>query len=337
MNNITINQNFNGIFYKIIDKEKKNRGYLIAAVHAALFEGTIQPKAFSDHVKKRFAKTLSLIVEVNPLKQPQKIKERFDEQRKANFVMDYELMIEASKENKEIKELETVDFHISICTELVAANQKKQIKILEEISAQVMASEKYEKCELLNEKRMQLQEYIKKNDEICKEISSLKFSESEEKEKQIKEKTIQEKEYRNKINELTNEIVKLHADEEVIRCTTKIQNIYKENNKEYIEFMKGIYETSDESKMDWAIKFDTPPEMFKEFWEDRNVGMADKIDDILLKAPGRHFIAVGKGHLVGQMGIAALLREKGWIVERINRDSLIFKDKEDEVIGECYF
>lgn len=326
MNNITSNPSFNGIFYKIKDNENKTRGYLLGAIHNGLIEGTKQPKAFSEPLMKRFAKTNSLIVEVNQLQK--RCKDAADDQRKTSFYMDYELVIKASNENKEIKELETLDFQIYITNKVVTHNKQEQIKIENEITAQVLASEKYEKCELLGKKIEQLQEYAKKKDQIGHEILNLRFlrifEPNEEKEKQIEEKRKQKKEYKNKIKELTQEIIDLQQDEEIIRYRKKIQNIYNEKNKEFTEFMKSIYEISDEAEIEKFIKFGFSPEMAKEYWDDRNVGMVDKINDVLLKVPGRHFIAVGKGHLVGQMGIAALLRAKGWNIEQIKCDSLIF-------------
>ena len=49
--------------------------------------------------------------------------------------------------------------------------------------------------------------------------------------------------------------------------------------------------------------------------EDRNHGMADKVDLWLRSRPESVFVVVGAAHLLGEEGVVSLLRQKGWTVE----------------------
>ena len=53
----------------------------------------------------------------------------------------------------------------------------------------------------------------------------------------------------------------------------------------------------------------------KALFADRNVKMAGKIDGYL-KGSGTYFIVIAAGHLGGKEGILALLKEKGYAMER---------------------
>ncbi len=52
--------------------------------------------------------------------------------------------------------------------------------------------------------------------------------------------------------------------------------------------------------------------------DDRNVAMADKIED-MLKGDTDIFVVVGAGHFAGDMGIVSLLGKKGYKVEQVRR------------------
>ncbi|MBQ7160413.1 MAG: TraB/GumN family protein, partial [Clostridia bacterium] len=52
---------------------------------------------------------------------------------------------------------------------------------------------------------------------------------------------------------------------------------------------------------------------------DRNIGMADKAEEYLA-AGQKTFFAVGTGHMVGEGGIADLLTQRGYTVEKIPVD-----------------
>ena len=49
--------------------------------------------------------------------------------------------------------------------------------------------------------------------------------------------------------------------------------------------------------------------------------MSDVIQSyLILNEPNsRAFVAVGAGHLVGELGIVNLLRQKGWALQKIDR------------------
>lgn len=52
------------------------------------------------------------------------------------------------------------------------------------------------------------------------------------------------------------------------------------------------------------------PEMFERLFVARNRAMIERLVE-MAKAPGRYFVVVGAGHLVGRSGIVELLRERG--------------------------
>jgi hypothetical protein len=56
-------------------------------------------------------------------------------------------------------------------------------------------------------------------------------------------------------------------------------------------------------------------EFYEKVFYDRNRGMADGIE-ALLERPGRYFVLVGAGHLVGDRSIVSHLRQRGYTVER---------------------
>jgi uncharacterized protein YbaP (TraB family) len=49
---------------------------------------------------------------------------------------------------------------------------------------------------------------------------------------------------------------------------------------------------------------------------ERNIGMTKKIEEYL-KLPGRYFVCVGAGHLIGDRGILKLLKDKDYKVEQV--------------------
>ncbi|HEY9786661.1 MAG TPA: TraB/GumN family protein [Candidatus Obscuribacterales bacterium] len=51
--------------------------------------------------------------------------------------------------------------------------------------------------------------------------------------------------------------------------------------------------------------------------DDRNIGMAAKLEQLLKTKPGPHFVAVGAAHMVGETGLPNLLKKQGFSVEQI--------------------
>ncbi len=86
----------------------------------------------------------------------------------------------------------------------------------------------------------------------------------------------------------------------------------------------GAWKTGDETRLLEAMNRDTRDlpaaareELVRIFYRNRNEAMTEKISDMLLTGSEPHFVAVGAGHLPGDMGIVALLRKKGFEVSRL--------------------
>ncbi len=56
-------------------------------------------------------------------------------------------------------------------------------------------------------------------------------------------------------------------------------------------------------------------EIYDKLFYDRNASMTQKIE-VMLKQPGRYFVVVGSGHLIGEKGIVNVLLKNGYNVER---------------------
>jgi len=63
---------------------------------------------------------------------------------------------------------------------------------------------------------------------------------------------------------------------------------------------------------------DSMQEFYAMLLDDRNVGMADKIDD-WLREDKDIFVLVGAGHFPGEKGIVKLLKDKGWGVRQLEQ------------------
>lgn len=85
--------------------------------------------------------------------------------------------------------------------------------------------------------------------------------------------------------------------------------------------MMAKWRAGDDKGLDYILTKDTRkhPELLPvqdKMLYDRNITMTAKIETML--ASGKtHFVAVGSGHMVGDKGIVALLRKKGYQVEQI--------------------
>jgi uncharacterized protein YbaP (TraB family) len=58
------------------------------------------------------------------------------------------------------------------------------------------------------------------------------------------------------------------------------------------------------------------PDLFRRLFSDRNRAMTERLLE-LAKTPGRYFVVVGAGHLVGKAGILALLAERGVVSQQL--------------------
>lgn len=94
-----------------------------------------------------------------------------------------------------------------------------------------------------------------------------------------------------------------NIDEEV-DIAKNLFNSYKTGDIEFIE------ESNNKMKND-------SPEYYKIMLTDRNIGMTNKIDE-LIKDGKNHTVAVGAAHFIGEDGILKLLEEKGYKITRVN-------------------
>lgn len=86
----------------------------------------------------------------------------------------------------------------------------------------------------------------------------------------------------------------------------------------------AAWKNGDEARLLEIMKRDTrelPPPMrdtvMRIFYDARNEAMARKIARVLESGSEPHFVAVGAGHLPGEMGLVALLRRMGFAVSRV--------------------
>lgn len=85
--------------------------------------------------------------------------------------------------------------------------------------------------------------------------------------------------------------------------------------------MVRYWKSGDEKKMEKLLFEDALndypafSEIYDQLFYDRNASMTQKIE-AMLKQPGRYFVVVGSGHLVGDRGIVSALRQRGYGVER---------------------
>lgn len=100
-----------------------------------------------------------------------------------------------------------------------------------------------------------------------------------------------------------NDYSNSNIDEEV-DIAKNLFNSYKTGDIEFIE------ESNNKMKND-------SPEYYKIMLTDRNIGMTNKIDE-LIKDGKKHTVAVGAAHFIGEDGILKLLEEKGYKITRVN-------------------
>ena len=100
-----------------------------------------------------------------------------------------------------------------------------------------------------------------------------------------------------------NDYSNSNIDEEV-DIAKNLFNAYKTGDIEFIE------ESNNKMKND-------SPEYYKIMLTDRNIGMTNKIDE-LIKDGKKHTVAVGAAHFIGDDGILKLLEEKGYKITRVN-------------------
>ncbi|MBS6501475.1 MAG: TraB/GumN family protein [Clostridium sp.] len=105
------------------------------------------------------------------------------------------------------------------------------------------------------------------------------------------------------IKKYLNDYSNSNIDDEV-DIAKNLFNAYKTGDIEFIE------ESNNKMKND-------SPEYYKIMLTDRNIGMTNKIDE-LIKDGKKHTVAVGAAHFIGEDGILKLLEEKGYKITRVN-------------------
>ncbi|AIQ44886.1 polysaccharide biosynthesis protein GumN [Paenibacillus sp. FSL R7-0273] len=85
-----------------------------------------------------------------------------------------------------------------------------------------------------------------------------------------------------------------------------------------VDMMAEIWKSgNDEQLLQLTNSFAGDAEYYKAMLVDRNIGMADKIDDYLKNGKNEeYFIVVGAAHYLGEHGIIKLLQDKGYTVVR---------------------
>ena len=117
------------------------------------------------------------------------------------------------------------------------------------------------------------------------------------------------------------------AIEALAKSLEQLEKAAKEGKKATDELM-DIYLSGDTEAMEKKAKEEFDPndadqaKMWKMLNTDRNIRMTDRIEEKLKANPGKsYFFAVGSLHYVGDEGIVALLKKKGFTVTRVTGDA----------------
>ncbi len=128
----------------------------------------------------------------------------------------------------------------------------------------------------------------------------------------------------------------LSTDEQVRMLEETVARLEKARKEGVspLESLKQVYLSGDEHALWKAMysEFDPNDELsvrlMKQLLDDRNVRMVKRMLQRALAAPEHpHFVAVGAGHMPGEMGIVSLLRKTGFTVRRLNSMADVEKPK----------
>jgi len=92
-----------------------------------------------------------------------------------------------------------------------------------------------------------------------------------------------------------------------------------DKTKEMIKQIQAAYVSGDPAALEKIMEEQAETgskTLTKKFLDDRNVTMASKIEEYL-KGKGQAFVVVGAAHIVGDKGIARMLRDRGYKVEQV--------------------
>lgn len=118
----------------------------------------------------------------------------------------------------------------------------------------------------------------------------------------------------------------LTQDEQVrmLEQTLDLMDEFKAKGTDPIKELLTAYLQGDDKKLLDAMLESYDPDndldrkVMKRLFDDRNHRMTERIGKKLSEAPGKSiFFAVGAGHLVGDKGMVAMLRQAGYKVERV--------------------
>jgi len=110
----------------------------------------------------------------------------------------------------------------------------------------------------------------------------------------------------------------------MLEQTLDLIDEYKAKGKDAIDELIQAYLSGQDKKLLDAMMESYDPnneldrKVMKRLFTDRNERMSERIAKKLSASPGKSiFFAVGAGHLVGDQGLVALLREAGYQIERV--------------------
>lgn len=105
------------------------------------------------------------------------------------------------------------------------------------------------------------------------------------------------------------------AEETLLRQTLREMEHYGEQ----LDASFQLWRTGDAQELDRLLLAPMRteyPKLFAQLFSERNQGMLDKLQK-LTEQPGRYFVVVGAGHLVGAGGIVDLLRAQGIVAQQL--------------------
>lgn len=87
--------------------------------------------------------------------------------------------------------------------------------------------------------------------------------------------------------------------------------------------MVRYWKAGDEKKLSYLlfeqalIEYPAFSAIYDSLFYDRNENMMRQIEEMLKQPEGSHFVVVGSGHLIGDKGIVQMLRDKGYVMQRL--------------------
>lgn len=133
INECRMREQTNGFFYKIKDQENKTKGYLVGIVIGANTNINV-PKALSESIFKKMDKCSTLMLKINNVFHSDKLKSPGD----FSFDMQHELLTKTKISDKEILELETLDYYCEMGKRTGFEIQKTILKYIRESKLDIL-------------------------------------------------------------------------------------------------------------------------------------------------------------------------------------------------------